>query len=44
MKTTAAIIVSLALGLAAPLFLFGLIILGLSLVDVAGQVAGVGTE
>lgn len=43
MKATIAII-GIALGLAAPFLLFGLIILGLSLVDVAAQVAGVGTE
>lgn len=34
----------IVIGLAAPFLLFGLIILGLSLADVAAQVAGVGTE
>lgn len=43
MKATVAII-GIALGLAAPFLLFGLIILGLSLTDVAAQVAGIGTE
>lgn len=43
MKTTVAIM-GIVLGLAAPLFLFGLIILGLSLVDVYAQTLGVGTE
>lgn len=39
-----AVIVGLACGLAVPILLFGLSILALSLVDVAGQIAGVGTE
>ncbi|MGO2378096.1 hypothetical protein [Brevibacterium aurantiacum] len=43
MKTSVAIM-GLLLGLAAPFFLFGLIILGLSLVDVYAQTLGVGTE
>lgn len=43
MKATVAII-GIALGLAAPLLLFGLAILGLSLVDVYAQTLGVGTE
>ena len=39
-----AIIAGIALGLAAPFFLFALILLGLSLVDVYAQTLGVGTE
>ena len=39
-----AIIAGIALGLVAPFLLFGLIILGLSLVDVYAQTLGVGTE
>lgn len=38
------VIGGIALGLAAPFLLFGLIVLGLSLADVAAQVAGVGTK
>lgn len=38
------VIGGIVIGLAAPFLLFGLIILGLSLADVATQVAGVGTE
>ena len=43
MKATVAII-GIALGLAAPFLLFGLLILGLSLANVTGQMLGVGTE
>lgn len=44
MRTALVILVGLACGLAVPILLFGLAILALSLVDVAGQAAGVGTE
>ncbi|WP_301537794.1 hypothetical protein [Brevibacterium sp.] len=43
MKATVAIM-GIVLGLAAPFFLFGLAILGLSLADVYAQTLGVGTE
>ena len=44
MKSTLAIIAGLAIGLGLPIFVFGLIICLLSLVDVTAQQLGVGTE
>ena len=44
MKSTIAILAGIAIGLAAPFLLFGLILLGLSLADVYAQTLGVGTE
>lgn len=40
----AAIAIGIALGLASPFLLFGLAVLGLSLVDVYAQTLGVDTE